>query len=93
MHESQSELQMKMKIEMEMEKEKMEMASICSTAKPAGHLTCNNNNKSEAKAKRNATTNFCANCDNGNEISHSEGSQREREWEAHSKKEERKCEE
>lgn len=68
---SQSELQMKMKIEMEMEMEmmklKLEMATICSTAQPAGHLTCN-----KTTQKRNETQqqqNFCASCDNGNEIS------------------------
>lgn len=66
---SQSELQMKMKIEMEMEKMKLklEMATICSTAQPAGHLTCN-----KTTQKRNETQkqqNLFASCDNGNEIS------------------------
>lgn len=71
---SQSELQMKMKIEMEMEMEKMkmklklklEMATICSTAQPAGHLTCN---KTTQKRNETQQQNFCASCDNGNEIS------------------------
>lgn len=79
---SQSELQMKMKIEMEMEKMKLklEMATICSTAQPAGHLTCN-----KTTQKRNETQqqqNFVQAATMAMKSLH-----REREWEAALKRE------